>query len=110
MPFWRRRGSFHAPSPWEAEVVNALWGAFRAGVIEADEGLSRIERAGELGIVTVPVHDLWGGAFVLASAHDHPAYDTLYVELAQRLDVPLATFDDRLLEKFPDTAIRPGRI
>lgn len=105
--FWRSTGEVRSPALWEAELVNTLWLAHRTGSIGADEGLEKIELALELGIVTVPVHDLWRGAFVLAAAHDHPVYDTLYVELAQRLDVPLATFDERLREKFPGIAVRP---
>jgi predicted nucleic acid-binding protein len=97
-----------APALWEAELVNTLWVALRLGSVDADQGIEKLELARGLGITTVPVHDLWQGAFVLAAAHDHPAYDTMYVELAQRLDVPLATFDERLLEKFPGITARPG--
>jgi predicted nucleic acid-binding protein len=96
-----------APALWEAELVNTLWVALRLGSIEADQGIEKLELARGLGITTVPVQNLWEGAFVLASAHAHPAYDTLYVELARRLDVPLATFDERLREKFPGIAVRP---
>jgi predicted nucleic acid-binding protein len=108
--FWARNLATAAPALWEAELVNALWVALRLGSVEADQGLEKLEFARGLGITTVPVHDLWEGAFVLASAHVHPAYDTLYVELAQRLGVPLATFDERLIEKFPGTAVRPGDV
>jgi predicted nucleic acid-binding protein len=108
--FWSRNLAVAAPALWEAELVNALWVALRIGSVEADQGLEKLGLVRGLGITTVPVHDLWQGAFVLAAAHDHPSYDTLYMELAQRLDVPLVTFDERLLEKFPGIAVRPGNV
>lgn len=42
-----------------------------------------------------------------ATAANHPAYDTVFVELAVRLRKPLVTFDQGLLRRFPDRAIRP---
>ncbi len=35
-------------------------------------------------------------------------YDTLFVELAVREKLPLATFDRKVLKTFPDIASRPG--
>lgn len=35
------------------------------------------------------------------------AYDTVFVELAHREQVSLATFDDKLLKTYPDIAKRP---
>jgi predicted nucleic acid-binding protein len=37
-------------------------------------------------------------------------YDTLFVELAARERLPLATFDAALLKAFPDIAVRPAAI
>jgi predicted nucleic acid-binding protein len=35
-------------------------------------------------------------------------YDTLFVELAARERLPLATYDRRLLAAYPEIARRPG--
>jgi predicted nucleic acid-binding protein len=35
-------------------------------------------------------------------------YDAEFVVLARQLDCPLLTFDRKLLQLFPDVAIRPG--
>ena len=45
----------------------------------------------------------------LARAIDSGAavYDTLFVELAARRKLPLATFDKNVLKKFPEIATRP---
>jgi predicted nucleic acid-binding protein len=47
---------------------------------------------------------------VLRFAHESgcTAYDCEYVALAQRLDVPLITYDEPVLDAFPDTALRPS--
>jgi predicted nucleic acid-binding protein len=37
-------------------------------------------------------------------------YDTLFVELASRERLPLATFDGRVLSAFPEIAKRPGEL
>lgn len=105
--FFRRSGELYAPSVWEAEVANTLWMACRSGIIDTAQALTRIRWAGRLSICTVDIQRLWEGALLRAAETDHPVYDTLYVELARRLDVPLVTFDESLLTRFPSVARRP---
>ena len=38
------------------------------------------------------------------------AYDTLFVELAEREAIPLATFDEPVIKAFPRLAMRPRRV
>ena len=106
--FWRKVDAPVAPASWEAELVNVVWLAVRAGVIDTGEGLDRLRLARTLDVEPVPVRGLWDGALARAVSHDHPAYDTLFVELAAREGVPLATFDRGLLARFPKLARRPG--
>lgn len=108
--FWRRVGLACAPALWEAELLNVIWLARRAGIIDAGHALDLLMRARGLDIVTVPVRRLWEGTLVRAAMHGHTPYDTVYVELASRLDLPLVTFDEVVLERFPETAVRPGSI
>ncbi len=96
-----------APASWEAELVNVVWLAVRHGVLDVAEGMERLRLAGALGIRSVPAATLWQGALARAVAHEHPAYDTLFVELAVRDNCPLATFDEKLLKIFPAIALRP---
>lgn len=105
--FWRRVGQVYAPASWEIEVVNVLWLSIRAGVREPGQALEGLRVAAQLGILSVPVKDLWEGTLARAAAVNHPAYDTVFVELAARLRRPLVTFDNRILAKFPGIAIRP---
>jgi len=52
----------------------------------------------------------WQGALARAVVRSHPAYDTLFVELAVRENRKLVTFDARLLETFPEVTCRPGAL
>lgn len=99
-----------APAQWEAELANALWMATRHRVLTLDEAAKRLTLADGLGIHTVPNRTLWQAALVRAHAANVAVYDTLFVELAVREQVPLATFDRALLKAFPDVAVRPGAL
>jgi predicted nucleic acid-binding protein len=105
--FWRRTREVAAPSSWQSELANVFWLAIRAGVFDLTQGTERLRIARELGVSSVPVNHLWEGALARAASTDHPAYDTLFVELAHRLNRPLATFDESVLRLFPDVAKRP---
>ena len=99
-----------APALWEAELVNAIWMAVRHKVLPLDEGAKRLTLADGLGIHSVPNRTLWQGALVRAHEANVAVYDTLFVELAVREQVPLATFDGGVLKAFPSIAVRPGRL
>jgi predicted nucleic acid-binding protein len=105
--FWRGAREVYAPMSWEIELVNTVWLAIGAGVLDLSEGIERLRLGAQLGINSVAVAGLWEGTLTRATAANHPAYDTVFVELAVRLRKPLVTFDQGLLRKFPDTAIRP---
>jgi predicted nucleic acid-binding protein len=99
-----------APALWEAELANTIWMAVRHKVLPLDEAANRLKLAGGLGIHTVPSRTLWQGALVRANDANVAVYDTLFVELAVRERVPLATFDGGLLKAFPAIAVRPGNL
>ena len=105
--FWREVEEAIAPASWEAEITNVLWMAVRTGVLGVPEALQRLDLAKALGIESVPVASLWHGALVRACESGVAAYDTVFVELAERESVPLVTFDVALLKKFPKVAKRP---
>ena len=99
-----------APAVWEAELANALWMATRHNVLTLDDAGKRLILADGLGIHTVPNRTLWQGALVRAHASKVAVYDTLFVELASREQLPLATFDGAVLKAFPDVAVRPASL
>ncbi len=96
-----------APAVWEAELANALWMATLHKVLTLDDAGKRLTLADGLGIHTVPNRRLWQGALVRSHASHVAVYDTLFVELAAREQLPLATFDAAVLTAFPDIAVRP---
>ena len=99
-----------APALWEAEITNVLWMATRHKILTIEEAISRLTLAGSLGIQTVPNRTLWQGALVRAHQSGVEVYDTLFVELAARERLPLATFDAALLRVFPNIAARPAAL
>jgi predicted nucleic acid-binding protein len=97
-----------APAVWEAELANVLWMATRHRVLTLNEAAKRLTLADGLGVHAVATRTLWQGALVRAHQTNTALYDTLFVELAVREQLPLATFDAALLKAFPDIAVRPA--
>ena len=105
--FWRAARNPIAPASWEAEITNVLCMATRKNVLDLPEALHRLELARALGIHSISVSSLWAGALARAHASGLAAYDTLFVELAEREKVPLATFDAPVIKAFPLIAMHP---
>ncbi len=105
--FWHALDGALAPAVWEAELANVIWMAVRSEVIPGEEGRKRLSLAGKMGIQSVPSKTLWHGALERAVRSGVAVYDTLFVELACRENLPLATFDAKVLAAFPEIALRP---
>jgi len=101
-------GQALAPAIWEAELAHVVSMAIRQRVIPPAEGHKRLVLAARLGIHSVPTCTLWQGALVRALNSGVAIYDTLFVELAVREQLHLATFNRKLIKVFPDVAARPG--
>ena len=83
------------PQHWILEVRNALLVGERRGRIRADEVDERLINLKVLPVPTDSEPD-FEVAFALARAHRLSFYDAIYLELARRQGLPLATLDDRL--------------
>ncbi len=86
------------PSHWFAEVTNTLvMGERRKRATLADTA-AFIERLGKLVIVVdeIAPERHWTHILPLARAHGLTVYDTLYLELAERRGLPLASLDEEL--------------
>jgi predicted nucleic acid-binding protein len=105
--FWNHADELVAPAVWEAEIGNVIWMAARAKVITAPDANAKLALAARLGIYSVNNRTLWHGALVRSLSSGIAVYDTLFVELAEREGVPMATFDEKLLAAFPKIAKRP---
>lgn len=108
--FWNQAEELIAPALWEAEIGNVVWMAARSGVVTHDGATGKLALAGRLGIHSVYNRTLWHGALIRALHSGVGVYDTLFVELADREDIKLVTFDDKLLKTFPTIAKRPRDI
>ncbi len=105
--FWHRVDDTIAPALWEAELANVIWMSVRGDVLSREDAPSKLRLAGQLGVHSVSVRKLWQGALQRALETGVAVYDTLFVELAHREQLSLATFDNRLLKAYPDIAKRP---
>lgn len=83
------------PQHWMLEVRNSLLVGERRGRIRANEVDERLDGLRALPLRTDTEPDL-GVAFALARAHRLSIYDAIYLELAKRNGIALATLDDRL--------------
>jgi predicted nucleic acid-binding protein len=87
-----------APSLWPLEVLNALTMAERRGRIDSAQ---RQQLAGFLHDLPVTIDaetatQAWATTSRLAARYRLTIYDAAYLELAQRLGLPLATLDKEL--------------
>ena len=105
--FWNQADQLLAPAVWEAEIANVIWMASRAKVITAQDATAKLALAGRLGILSINNRTLWHGALARSISSGVAVYDTLFVELADREGVAMATFDDKVLKAYPEIAKRP---
>ncbi len=95
------------PGVWPLEVANALLTGRRRDRISEEDRLRYLRQLQMLPIrIDTDTLNQEGIArlFDLGNAYQLSAYDTSYLELAMRLDLPLATLDQRLA----DASIRAG--
>ncbi len=99
-----------APAHWKAELANVVWKAAVFHGIAIERCLEILHLAESLPISSVDVAELWRGAVGRAVSARHSAYDTLFVELAVREGMPLASYDAALRRRFPDVVRTPAAL
>jgi predicted nucleic acid-binding protein len=90
--WWTADFAWRVPSLWLFEFRHVQLKYLRAGLLDLPQ--------------TVPIAHR--DALQLAHRHGCSSYDADFVVLAQRLNCPLLTFDRKLLQLFPDVALKPG--
>jgi predicted nucleic acid-binding protein len=95
----RRRGTLLAPDLLVAECAHILWTKARRGELSRDEALlaARLLQGADLQLL--PTRALLESATRISLDLDHPAYDCLYIALAEINDCSFVTADERLLRK-----------
>jgi predicted nucleic acid-binding protein len=104
---WAWDQDWHLPGLWIPEFRHILLKYLRAEAILPDEALAILADANtQFAQRTISVNS----ADCLALAHSHgcSSYDAEFVVLAKQLGCPLLTFDRKLLQLFPDVALKPG--
>jgi len=107
VPLVRREGAT-VPAHWGLEVTNALLVAERRSRITSDEVAAHLRTIAALGIQVDPETDRRVGRDILkvARAGGLSIYDAAYLELAQRLVVPLATLDKELAKAASKSGVK----
>lgn len=94
----------HAPDHWLAEAVNALWSKVFKGDLTAADAGERMTALLRAPVIGVPVPDLMPRAFAISVAQAVTIHDSLYIALAEKLDVPFVTADARLIRRMAGNA------
>lgn len=91
-------GTALVPSHWRAEVGNGLLMALRRGRLDPDSLPGILARLSTLPVAVddAGAQDAWTEPLARALATGLTLYDALYLELAKRHGLPLATFDAAL--------------
>ena len=88
-------GKALVPQLWHLETRNCLLVAVRRGRIARDRLAERLDILRDIPLRTDSSLD-YESAFRLAEKHELSAYDAVYLELAKRHAVPIATLDKAL--------------
>jgi predicted nucleic acid-binding protein len=96
------------PPLWRWEIANALLTAERRGRIDPASAERFLDLLEQLPILvdTDSSRQAFRATWQLARAHDLTSYDAAYLELAQRLGLPLATRDLALAAAAETAGIR----
>ena len=104
---WASDQDWHLPGLWIPEFRHILLKYLRAGAILPDQALAMLDSAEQrFGPQTVPIAHR--DALQLAHRFGCSSYYAEFVVLAKQLGCPLLTFDRKLLQLFPDVALKPG--
>lgn len=87
----------HAPDHWLAEAVDVLWSKVFKGDLTAADAVERLIVLLRAPVIGTPIANLLPRAFAISMAHAVTIYDSLYIALAEGLNVPLVTADKRLI-------------
>jgi predicted nucleic acid-binding protein len=88
-----------APDLFFAECANVLWKKLRRGDLTEEEASIAARILEQVDLVVVPSRAYLGRAVAIAAALEHPAYDAIYLAVAEAFGLRLATADARLIRK-----------
>ena len=96
------------PDSFRAEFVNVVWLWVRDRALPFQAGMAALRNADALLTRVESGAELWERALTLSVEANHPAYDTLFVALAESADTRVITYDSRLQRSFPELTLSPS--
>jgi predicted nucleic acid-binding protein len=97
---------FYVPDLFFVECANILWKYTRRFGYPAGNAQQDVTALVRLKLRSVSTADLVADALQIGLEHHLSAYDASYVALAQQLQLPLITADERLAQAFKRSAYR----
>ncbi|MBM4425201.1 MAG: type II toxin-antitoxin system VapC family toxin [Chloroflexi bacterium] len=91
------RARFHVPDFFYAECVSAFANYVRLAKYPATAAKQDIAELRGLALHVTPTADLATAAMEIALSHQVSGYDAFYVALADRVNAPLITADEKLV-------------
>jgi predicted nucleic acid-binding protein len=88
-----------APDLIYAECANVLWKKVRRGEMTQKEAEIAAQTLEQADLSIVPGRGHLAVAVSIAVELDHPAYDAVYLAVAEASELSLVTADDRLIRK-----------
>ena len=94
---------FYVPGLFYLECASVFWKHCRRFGYPVDQARDALGDLHALGLLSAPVKGLMSPGFEIALEYGITVYDASYVTLADRLDVPLVTADEKLVRLLADT-------
>jgi predicted nucleic acid-binding protein len=88
-----------APDLINAECANILWKKVRLGEMSCEEAIFAGRLLANADIDLTSTRPLLEAAVEIAIVLDHPAYDCVYLALAEQKNIEIVTADTRLIKK-----------
>jgi predicted nucleic acid-binding protein len=94
----------YAPDHWQAEAANVVWSKVFMGDLNATDAQERLTVLLRAPVIGAPIADLMPRAFQISVANTVTIYDSLYVALAEKRNIPMVTADRRLIKRMSKDA------
>jgi predicted nucleic acid-binding protein len=101
-----RHHSLIAPDLLFAECANVLWRKMRRREIAEAEAVTAARTLELADLIVISARGNAARAIAIATELDHPAYDAIYLAVAEAFGVRLVTADDRLIRKTEQSTVR----
>jgi predicted nucleic acid-binding protein len=95
----------YVPDLFFVECANVLWKYVQRFDYAVEVALQDVQDLTSLPLQTVPMAALAEEALAIACRFGSTAYDSAYVALARRLELPLVTADAALVQRFDGTGL-----